>query len=484
MVERRRSTPLRWTLCSAALLLTVASVRSAHGQPGDRRSPTTDTFLQRQQVIEQRARDALDRELPTADRISLDVGGWFDFYWLMFDDGVISSRTLRQYNFRVFGGLTLDRGVHQAYARMRGTYFDWNQGDNGSAFEDDFDGANLERGWYQLDVRKALKEYGREDLPFDLRLKLGRDFVTAGTGFTLALPLDHVQIATEWANFETTFLVGTTPKSTDNIDRSPAVDDQSERDFWMLQERYTGFQDHQPFVYWIYQRDRTEEDPVDLLQNYKYHSQYVGWGSTGQLAQNLRYSTEWILERGTSYGDRRFLHTDDIKAWAFDQLLEYYFKHKTQPRVTLEYMFASGDPDRLFSPTNAAGGNRGDDTDESFVGFGFRDTGLSFAPRLSNIHIWRLGGAFKPLPDVDALRDLELGTDWFLYHKHRTDAAVSDGTADEAEGFLGWEMDYFANYRITNDLAWTIRFGAFFPDAAFSDQSNRTFLLTGVTWSF
>ena len=63
-------------------------------------------------------------------------------------------------------------------------------------------------------------------------------------------------------------------------------------------------------------------------------------------------------------------------------------------------------------------------------------------------------------------------------------AAVSDVLADERSGYLGWEMDYYANYRIFSDLSWTVRFGTFFPGSAFSDQTTRTFLLTGVTWSF
>jgi hypothetical protein len=147
-------------------------------------------------------------------------------------------------------------------------------------------------------------------------------------------------------------------------------------------------------------------------------------------------------------------------------------------------MFASGDADRLGSPTNAQGGNRRDHTDRSFDGFGFRDTGLSFAPRLSNIHIWRAGASFLPLPTVELLKALELGTNWFLYFKNREVAAVSDPLADERSGYLGWEMDYFMNYRITSDLSFTVRFGTFFPGASFSDETTRTFLLTGLTWSF
>jgi hypothetical protein len=76
------------------------------------------------------------------------------------------------------------------------------------------------------------------------------------------------------------------------------------------------------------------------------------------------------------------------------------------------------------------------------VGFGYRDTGLSLAPRLSNAHIWRAGASFKPFEDCEPLRNLELGTDWFLYAKNRAEGAISDSTADRQSGYVGWEMDY------------------------------------------
>ena len=44
--------------------------------------------------------------------------------------------------------------------------------------------------------------------------------------------------------------------------------------------------------------------------------------------------------------------------------------------------------------------------------------------------------------------------------------------------------DRIASWAITNDLSWTARYGLFFPGDAFSDQSSRSFFLTGMTWSF
>ncbi len=479
------STP-RHAALAAALLLTISAPAVAQLQlnsgPGPQTGPG-DAFLARQRALEfenQRRQQAL----PPAQKVRVDYGGWYNSYFFLFDDGVNSSRTLRQNELRLWASVSADRGIHEGYARMRMTYDDWNHGDSYTRNEDDLNGPNLERGWYRFDIARALRGHTSYQAPFELKAKIGRDLVQAGTGYAVDLPLDHIQLQGEWFNFETTFTVGRTPSSTVNIDRSRPVADHSNRNFWIIEERYKGFDKHEPFFYFAWQEDNTREDPRDLLQDYDYDSRYIGFGSTGELIPNLRYGTEWVLERGLSYGDRRFLHRDEIKAWAFDQRLDYYFRHKMKPILSAEYMFASGDADRLDSPTNARGGNRNDYVDNSFVGFGFRDTGISFAPRLSNIHVWRLGGTFRPLPDVEVAKELELGTDWYLYAKHHSDAAVSDGLADRQSGYLGWEMDYYANYRICSDLSWTIRFGTFFPGKSFSDQTTRTFLLTGITWSF
>ncbi len=466
-----------------SIVVCLCSAERVSAQLGLDSGPS-DAFLKRQIALERENEEKLQRELPVSQRFRADWGGWFNSYLFLFDDGVESSRTLRLNELRLWTSFTADRGIHQGYARMRLSYNDWNAGDSFTGNEDDLDGPNLERGWYQFDIARALRLYGMSEAPFELKVKLGRDLVYTGTGYAIDLLLDHVQIQGEYLDFETTFTVGKTPASTENIDRSRPVADHSDRNFWIIEERYKGFDRHEPFVYVAWQDDNTSEDPPNYLQNYRYESRYIGFGSTGQLCDDLRYNTEWVIERGRSFGDRRFLRQNTIKAWGFDHRLEYFFRHRMKPIVSLEYMFASGDANRFGSPTNAEGGNVNDFVDRSFVGFGFRDTGISFSPRLSNIHTWRLGGSFRPFPDVEAVKALELGSDFYLYWKHRSSAAVSDGLADLQSGYLGWEMDYYANYRIFSDLSWTVRFGSFFPGQAFSDRTTRTFLLTGVTWSF
>lgn len=442
----------------------------------------SDAFLQQQRRIEEQVRQALNTELPTDQRVDFDYGGWYSFYLMMWDDGVESSRTFRQHDVRPWGSLRLDQGAHEFYARLRLQFLDFNHGDAFDGNDDDTFGPNLDRGYYQFDLRQAMRAYAGQDIDGNIRFKVGRDFVQFGTGFALAYPMDHIAITAELGDFEVVGLGGMAVRSFPDIDRSRPDSGSTERNFWGTQITYTGFEKHRPFVYAFWNKDQKTRPWFVRLQDFDYDTYYLGLGSTGELFRNLRYATELVFEGGDSYGDRRFLQKDDVEAWAYDLQLEYTWQRKFSPRIIGEYMFASGDGNRA-NPTNAIGGNRrGNDT--SFSGFGWRDTGLSFAPRLSNVHIWRLGGAIKPFEDIRALRELEIGTDWFLYSKHHRDGGVSDFTADRGSSYLGWEMDYFLNWRITSDLSYTARFGTFFPGGSFSDQTTRTFFLTGVTWSF
>ena len=234
----------------------------------------------------------------------------------------------------------------------------------------------------------------------------------------------------------------------------------------------------------LWQEDHNHDTWPDPLQGYDYDSFYVGVGSEGELIDNLRYSTEWVHETGRSYGHRRFIKRDVIRAWAFDVQLEYLFDTRGRPRASVQYMFASGDPGRLDSPTDTVGGNRTDFENTGFMGFGWRDTGLSLAPTLSNVHVWRGGASFFPFEGHRYLDRLEVGSDTYLFWKNRRAGAISDPTATIQSGYLGWEMDFYANWEITSDLYWTTRYGIFFPGKAFDDQTTRTFLLVGLTWSF
>lgn len=442
-----------------------------------------DAFFNQQRAVRDRIWEDIERDLPATQRVDFDFGGSYSFNLFIWDDGIDSSRTLRRNDWRVWSRVAFDRGAHEIFARARLSFIDFNTGDSFDRNDDDWEGPNLERGFYQFDLRRAMKAYADQDIDYNVRVKLGRDLVELGTGLALSQTLDHVQVQTDWKDIELTGLAGRTVGSSFDFDQGRPTD-RTRRAFFAGQMRYTGFEKHRPFAYVMWQEDHNHDRFNTPFQSFDYDSFYVGVGSRGELVDRLRYSTEWVYESGHGFGSQRFLRRDVIRAWAFDMELEYLLDHPTQPRISLEYMFGSGDEDRLARPESTIGGNRFDFEDRGFVGFGWRDTGLAFAPRLTNMHIWRTGASFFPFPDDRYLKRLELGTNWFLYWKNRRSAAVSDPTANVRSGYLGWEMDYFVNWAIAHDLTWTARLGAFFPGKSFDDQTSRTFFLTGLTWSF
>jgi hypothetical protein len=472
----------RWETLACVLAVSAAAALPASAQRGTGREEPA-SFINQQRVLEDRIRREQEAEIGDSWRGVFDWGGWFSSYGFLYDDGVESSRTLRRNDLRLWSRARLEGGAHEFYLRIRASYLDYNSGDSYDGNDDDLDGPNLERGLYRFDLAKAIQATGGMAPETNLIFSAGRDLVYWGTGLAMASNLDHVSLQTNVGGLELIGLAGKSVGSTPDIDLSRTAT-RSHRNFFGGKLAYVDSERHEPFLYALWQRDDNTEARYTPFQRFDYDSFYFGVGSTGELAPRWHYETEWVIERGHSYGDGQYRRRNDIRAWAFVNQLEYLFPGPRKARASAEYLFGSGDSGRLQSPTDSVGGNTGDFTDRSYVGFGFRDTGLSFAPLYSNLHMWRVGASLYPWPEDRRLRRLQLGTDWYLFHKHHRSGAVSDPTADLGSGFLGWEMDYYANWQVTSDLAWTARFGTFFPGDAFSDQTTRTFLLVGMTWSF
>lgn len=478
---------LAWSQFRAVLIaVTAVGLTAPSLTAQDRRdlaSPTTtDELIRRQRLLDEQLDERRQELAPLTTLMDWQWGGWLEYYVFSFDDGIQSQRVLQRPALALWTRLQLDGGAHEIFARMRMTYEYFRPGDE-FVRRRDWIGPNLDRGWYRIDIGRALRITEPSD-PYQVAVRAGRQEVRFGTGYTLDLPLDAVTIDAEIQDFRITGLIGKTTGSYPNIDRSAPVSGHSNRHFFGVEVRYEGLGTHVPFAYVVWQNDRTDERPKDPFQNYAYDSEYYGLGARGSIAHNFNYWTEWVLENGDSFGDGQIVRRDSIDAWAWDVGAEYIWDHPTHPRVAAEYMFASGDPGRRFSPTSAAGGNRGDREDSGFVEFGFRDTGVASGLVRSNLHIWRAGASWIPFPQHRLFRDFEAGTNWFLYHKHHRRAAISDTTADTYSGYVGWEMDYFLNWRLASDLAWTARWGVFFPGQAFSDRDTRHFFFTGITWSF
>ncbi|MBN1845864.1 MAG: alginate export family protein [Sedimentisphaerales bacterium] len=468
---------------------------------------------QRQRILDEPFRLQMDEQVPTDKRVIFDWGGWFrSSYWALDedvdrglpnrDDGYHAARWQQ---LRLWGYLNLD-DVHRFYARGKLDYWDWNHATSYDHNDSDWDGANLDRGWYDFRLSRYQAAYGEPAGDLDLALRIGRQYVEFGSGLALSVPLDAVIASVFYQDWQLTGMLAQSISSTNNVDRSIPGNTKEDRCYWGVQLRYNGWADHEPFAYYFAQTDKDGGDeyvlPVpnrDLEfynQKFGYDSQYVGLGSTGKFFhRDLQYVVEVAGQWGKSYAYEPWLlppvgslqeqeNRQNIQTWIFDTELRYIPRDSRQSEVSVEYLLASGDPDRIFTPTNTVGGNRPHTDDRSFSAWGYRNTGLVLAPRLSNLGMVRAGASTFPVKQIQALRELRIGANCFIYHKQQSEGAASDTLSSKPNIFLGSEFDIYADWRITSDLAWTINYGVYLPGDAFACQKDRQMLYSAISLNF
>ena len=433
-------------------------------------------------LYEEEFRVKMDEQRPEYRDVAFDAGGWISAVFFHYDDAEARTRRpLRRLQFRAWGRMNL-KGVHRAYVRGLLNYDDWNHGDNPVfARGDDYD-EEIERLWYEIDLGKAAGGDGNK-----LKIKAGRQFAQIGTALTLSMPLDMVQVTVSSPEVSVKALLGLAVRDSDNIDRSVNVARHQERLFSGVELAYEGLDRHRPFIYVLTNDDSSDANPKMPAQSFEYSSQYVGIGSRGALpGGELRYQAELVGQWGKTYSEGVVSGKDSIRAMALDLAAAYHFRVATKPKVMVELICATGDKNRRLSSSSTIGGNLAGTKDHAFNAFGFRDTGLALAPRISNIHILMVGGSFFPLEQYGPFKKMEVGSKLFLYHKAAEAGPISDTTAMNNSRLLGTGSDIFCNWRLTSDLAWTIRYGAFFPGSAYDggDKTCRQFLYSGLIFSF
>jgi len=446
--------------------------------------------VQRQRILDEPFRLEMDEAVPVDKRVVFDWGGWFrSSYWSL-DENVHRCcecdgyHALREQELRLWGWLNIDQ-IHQLYARVRLDYLDWNHHTSFDRNDSDWEGPNLERGWYDFRWSRYQRAYGNQPGEVDLAVRVGRQYAELGTGLTLSIPLDALVLDSYYHDWQLTGLAARSVPSTHNVDRSVPDEPKEDRHFLGLQLRYNGHRDHEPFVYCFTQDDKGGE-LANNGQKYGYDTSYAGIGSRGRFFhRDLQYTLEMASAWGESYAESTTQsERQNVKAWAFDTELRYVIPDKRRSQVALEYLLTSGDSDRDFSPTNTTGGNRAHTTDDSFVGWGYRNTGLTLAPRMSNLGMVRLGASTYPAVGSKRFGRLKIGTDFYFYHKQKSGGAASDALSTKDNSYLGSEFDVFANWQITSDLAWAVHYGIFLPGDAYSVQRDRHLFYTGVTLSF
>jgi hypothetical protein len=427
-------------------------------------------------------------------RSFIDYGGYATFGYLSADDNVDNNHVLRQYELVGYTRINFD-GAHEIFLRGVLQYRDFNDGDSFDGFGDEFVDPEMDRWYYRFDLQRSQAAYHGRQIDYNVILQAGRDLAYWGNGLVLSTDLMGGQATFQWRGMDLLLLAGVTPVRTVDFDASrPSFDHNTKRGFYgaMLSKELSG---HRPYVYGLVQRDYNDHDTLvtgPVTTESKYNSYYIGVGSTGPIGNRLLYGVEAVYEGGETESNSfevggPFISqvpqtTDDICAWAADVRLDYLFNDRRRSRISGEVILASGDDDRLNS-SNTFGGNESGTNDNAFNAFGLLNTGLAFAPAVTNMMAFRVGGSTFPLPETGPLRRLQIGTDIFIFNKMLKDGAIDEVTADVR--YLGWEPDVYLNWQMTSDVTMVLRYGIFFPsDEAFASDEARQYFYGGITYAF
>jgi hypothetical protein len=479
-------------LLTSCLLFSCIIVSSVRGQ---------EELGRFQKQLEQIHRDQflrIDQNIPPQRRALVDYGAYLTFNYLSLDDQNNDNHLLRQSLATAYGRVNID-GVHEFFARGTVGYNDFNDQDSFDGKGDQIIPGDFDAIYYKFDLRRALQAYKGQESDADLTLEVGRDLVYWGNGLVMSERIDGLIARIETRPINIDVIAGVTPYRTVDFDTSrPKFDVNTHRGFYgAMVSANVGR--HRPYAYGLIQRDYNKADTSDIANppihtRYRYDSYYLGLGSQGAISDRIAYGIEAVYEGGfglsNSYQQVGGSLTgvpqtdEEIHAFAGDVRLDYLVGDERQTRFTLEGLISSGDPDRLTSTTDTFGGNRPHTGDDAFNAFGFINTGVAFAPPVSNLMALRVGASTFPLPRVSIFQRMQIGTDMLVFAKTRQAAPLDEPTLDDHR-YLGWEPDVFMNWQITNDVTIAVRYGCFFPgDALQNNDKNRQFFFAGVTYAF
>ena len=476
---------MKWSIVHTAVLcLAWASTAVAQSD--------LERFNRQLEQIHRQTRLQVDTEVPAGQRALVDYGALFSTSLWVIDDENQKTHVARQQDLEGYMQISID-GVHELFLRARSIYVDFNPGDSFDQHGDDWVEPTLERAYYSFDLKRYLSAYEGKSSENDLFIRAGRQLAHWANGLVLSRNIDGGTAKVTLDKLELDLVAGVTVPGNTDIDSSrPGFDGDTHRGFYGGMLTYeTGT--HRPYVYYLSQRDYNPDETLTVAAvntRFDYDSWYLGCGSAGSFGDQWLYRLEVAYEGGSGLSNSFDMASglqvpqtdDDISAFGADLQVDYLLQDSNNTKLTGQVLVATGDTDRLVS-TDAFGGNQPGTTDHAFNAFGLIDTGLAFAPDVSNLIMLRAGASTFPLPNNRRFRRLQVGTNLFLFGKTQSDAPIDEQTNDDS--YLGAEVDVFLNWQITSDLSLPVRYGVFFPGSAIAaDKDERHFFYAALVLAF
>ncbi|MBT3879121.1 MAG: hypothetical protein HOF76_08745, partial [Candidatus Scalindua sp.] len=111
------------------------------------------------------------------------------------------------------------------------------------------------------------------------------------------------------------------------------------------------------------------------------------------------------------------------------------------------------------------------------------DTGLSLAPRLSNLQMFKFGLSMTPSEFIKK-RNVSLNTNFFLFRKDKKDAQISDNRAVLPQRNIGKEIDISVVWNAFSDLNVSVDYGRFYPGGAYYYDEARDNISITILYQF
>jgi len=410
------------------------------------------------------------------EKFYLDYGAWLRYDGTHFDDFAIDlkKRDLRVEYMWAWAEAVLNE-THRFYLRALTMNVDYSEGDSYARHDDRFYSPRLDLGFYEFRTQP-----GAKSLPAlsAFSVRIGRQYFRVGSGLAYNRVHDGLYASAQLRLLTLDAFWSTSVRSEDDIDRSRPDPDHSHRDFCGLVAKMKLTSGCEPYAFAVFQRDKNGERPNVSWSDYTFDSEYYGVGAKGSIISRLNYSAEWIWERGNRCPDQWFsptpLRPEPIDAKAAAVKLEYLPSLECRPIIAAEYLFGSGDRNRI-NATDTTFGNRPGTYDTAFLGFGFVDAGYVLYPILTNLHVYKLSGSVVLLQERDFCRELRVGTAVIWFSKDKRESGISDYRASSGtlgRGGVGFEVDAFATYKVFSDLSATLRYGRFDPGSAYPNTAH------------
>lgn len=418
------------------------------------------------------------------DRFLSGWGAWFTDTYIDFSDDDKNSRardpleSLNIRDLRVWWSTQIGRKF-STYLRLKVQNYDFNT-DTGVAAPNFniLEKADLDLGY--LEFRPNANN----------RVRAGRQFSQVGRGFVFADILDGLLYTNEKGGLQLDAFWGTTPNRILNLDTSIVGFNQglTRRDFAYLQAQYTHRAGNKYYAYHLAQNDRS--DTLSAAQNavdFGYNSNYTGLGANVRVTPRVLVLTEFGLQGGSTLANpvgRRV----DIEASYFEALGLWQIKGLNDGLMQLEYAYGSGDQNRN-NVTDTFGGKQNGTSDGNFLYFGRIETGLALSPRLSNLHLARIGYQQRIRLNGRYVHPTDplVGVKFTEYYKDHADGAISDQLANVAgEKHVGAAGDAYVAWRVWSDTVLNLQYGHFAPGGAYaaSARSASDRFLASTTLSF